>query len=43
MMACRVVAVSGAAIAFLGAVDAAGATAPVNLTVRQVETLWAVP
>jgi hypothetical protein len=40
MMACRVVAVCGAAIAFLGAAHGAGATAPAYVTPMMAHTAW---
>jgi hypothetical protein len=40
MMACRVMAVCGAAITFLGAVDAAGATTPAYVTPIMAHTAW---
>ena len=46
MMACRIVAVCGAAIAFLGTYGAFAnepSYVKTSLSVRQVEMLWAVP
>jgi hypothetical protein len=40
MMACRGVAVCGALITFLGAVDGAGATAPAYVTPMMAHTAW---
>jgi len=40
MMACRVVAVCGAAFTFLGAADGAGATAPAYVTPMMAHTAW---
>jgi hypothetical protein len=40
VMACRVVAVCGAATTFLGAVDDAGATAPAYVTPMMAHTAW---